>query len=182
MGSKSEQRMEKMNNLKDKGNIVLIGMPGSGKSTNGVVLAKALGFDFVDSDILIQHEKGMRLDELLEIHGTEGFNLIEEEVNAAIDVENTVIATGGSVVYGEKAMENLKKIGTVVFLNLGCEELSMRLGDLKERGVSIKEGQTLKDLYDERRPLYEKYADITVDVSGLSVRESMEKIKSHFKG
>ena len=145
-----------------KNNIILIGMPGSGKSTNGVILAKNMGMD------------------LLKINGPEGFNVIEEEVNAAIDVENTVIATGGSVVYGEKAMENLKAQGTVVYLDITCKELEERLGDLRERGVSIKDGWTLQDLYDERKPLYEKYADITVNVSGLTVGESMELIKSHF--
>ena len=153
-----------------KNNIILIGMPGSGKSTNGVILAKNMGMDFIDSDILIQHVKGMRLEELLNIHGPEGFNVIEEEVNAAIDVENTVIATG----------ENLKAQGTVVYLDITCKELEERLGDLRERGVSIKDGWTLQDLYDERKPLYEKYADITVNVSGLTVGESMELIKSHF--
>ena len=168
----------KMTNSKN--NIILIGMPGSGKSTNGVILAKNMGMDFIDSDILIQHVKGMRLEELLNIHGPEGFNVIEEEVNAAIDVENTVIATGGSVVYGEKAMENLKAQGTVVYLDITCKELEERLGDLRERGVSIKDGWTLQDLYDERKPLYEKYADITINVSGLTVGESMELIKSHF--
>ena len=131
----------KMTNSKN--NIILIGMPGSGKSTNGVILAKNMGMDFIDSDILIQHVKGMRLEELLNIHGPEGFNVIEEEVNAAIDVENTVIATGGSVVYGEKAMENLKAQGTVVYLDITCKELEERLGDLRERGVSIKDGWTL---------------------------------------
>lgn len=165
-----------------KNNIILIGMPGSGKSTNGVILAKNMGMDFIDSDILIQHVKGMRLEEILNAHGPDGFNAIEEEVNAAIDVDNTVIATGGSVIYGDKAMQNLKAQGTIVYLDISCEELEERLGDLRERGVSIKDGWTLQNLYDERKPLYEKYADITVNVSGLTVGESMELIKSHFSG
>lgn len=161
-----------------KNNIVLIGMPGCGKSTTGVVLAKAMGYDFLDSDILIQHEKGATLEKLIEQHGPDGFNIIEDEVNSKINVEKTVIATGGSVVYGENAMANLKKIGVVVFIKLECDAVARRLGDLKARGISMKEGQTLEDLFDERQPLYEKYADIIVDTSGMQIREAMAEIKN----
>lgn len=162
-----------------KNNIVLIGMPGCGKSTIGVVLAKALGFDFLDSDLVIQHEKGKRLEEIIAEVGPDGFNKVEEEVNAGINVENTVIATGGSVIYGPKAMDHLAKIGHIVFIKLSCEEIEKRLGSLKERGVSIKEGQTLQDLYNERKTLYEKYAEIVVDTTGLEIKDAMALVKQN---
>lgn len=158
-------------------NLIFIGMPGSGKSTNGVVLAKVLGCDFLDADILIQNEKGMRLDEILDEFGPDGFNKVEEEVLSGIDLSDSVIATGGSAVYGEKAMKHLRSIGTVIYLEIAYDDLKKRLGDLKKRGVSIKEGQTLYDLYMERKPLYERYADVTVNVTNQSIRESIDKIK-----
>lgn len=152
-------------------NIILIGMPGAGKSTVGVVLAKKKGCRFLDSDLLIQEQYDALLHELIERHGIEGFLKIEEEVNASIDVMRTVIATGGSVVYGEKAMAHFKEIGTVVYLALSCEGIIKRLGDLHERGVTLREGQTLEDLYVERVPLYEKYADVTIDCENKGIRE-----------
>lgn len=154
-----------------KKNIILIGMPGAGKSTVGVVLAKKRGCRFLDSDLLIQEKYDALLYELIAEHGTDGFLKIEEEVNASIDVKRTVIATGGSVVYGKTAMEHLKKIGTVVYLKLPLETIRDRLGDLSERGVTLREGQTLEDLYRERIPLYETYADVTVDCRNKSIRE-----------
>ena len=147
-------------------NITLIGMPGAGKSTLGVVLAKILGYEFLDSDLLIQKEEKRRLYQIIDEEGEEGFKAIENRVNASIDTENTVIATGGSVVYCSEAMEHLKSIGKVVYLSLSLESLEKRLGNLKKRGVLLKEGQTLKSLYEERVPLYEKYADIVVDEEG----------------
>lgn len=159
-----------------KDNIVLIGMPGAGKSTVGVVLAKKRGCRFLDSDLLIQEKYGALLHELIAGHGTEGFLKMEEEVNASIDVTRTVIATGGSVVYGERAMEHLKKIGTVVYLKLSCDTIKKRLGDLNERGVTFRKGQTLEDLYHERIPLYERYADVTVDCERKSIREIAEEL------
>ena len=166
-----------------KKNVVLIGMPGCGKSTTGVVLAKALGFDFVDSDLVIQKKYGKKLEEIIDQVGPDEFNKIEEKVNAELDIDRTILATGGSVIYGPKAMENLGKQAVVVYIKLSYEEIEKRLGSLKERGVSIKDGQTLKDLYDERIPLYEKYADITADTSNLDVRESVlciiDKLKEH---
>lgn len=152
-------------------NIILIGMPGAGKSTVGVVLAKKKGCRFLDSDLLIQEQYDALLHELIERHGIEGFLKIEEEVNASIDVKRTVIATGGSVVYGEKAMAHFKEIGTVIYLALSCEGIVQRLGDLHERGVTLREGQTLEDLYVERVPLYEKYADVTIDCENKGIRE-----------
>lgn len=157
-------------------NITLIGMPGVGKSTIGVVLAKVLGYQFLDSDLLIQKQEKRRLSEIIEEEGYRGFQEVENRVNAAIDVESTIIATGGSVVYCEDAMEHLKSIGTVVYLKLSLQALSKRLGNLKGRGVLLKEGQTLADLYDERTPLYEKYADIVVDEEGKDLEASLESL------
>lgn len=157
-------------------NIVLIGMPGSGKSTVGVVLAKVMGYGFMDSDLVIQAQEGKRLFEIMNEVGTEGFIQIENRVNSQIIVERCVIATGGSVVYGREAMEHLKKIGKVVYLKLSYRELRRRLGNLRCRGVVLKEGQSLRDLYEERIPLYEKYADITIETEGLGVEETLEKI------
>ena len=144
-------------------NVTLIGMPGSGKSTIGVILAKALRYEFLDSDLLIQKQEKRKLSEIIEQDGPERFKEIENRVNADIHVTDTVIAPGGSVIYCEEAMEHLKEISTVVYLKLSYETLESRLGNLKERGVTIREGMTLRDLYNERVPLYEKYADLTLD-------------------
>lgn len=160
-----------------KQNIVLIGMPGVGKSTVGVVLAKNMGYSFVDSDLFIQQQEGKLLHEIIEERGLDGFNEVENQVNASIQVSRCVIATGGSVVYGAQAMEHLKEIGTVVYLSLSCEELADRLGDLNERGVSIKPGQTLEDLMQERTPLYERYADLTINCENKKIREIVQTIK-----
>ncbi len=158
-------------------NLILIGMPGCGKSTVGVVLAKALGMDFVDSDLVIQKETGRKLSQLLDEHGDEGFRAIENRINAALEVENSVVATGGSVVYGEEAMRHLKSIGTVVYLKLGYAAIENRLGDLHARGVTIKPGWTLRDLYNERVPLYEKWADLTVPCGRMRLREVVRWIQ-----
>ncbi len=157
-------------------NIVLIGMPGAGKSTVGVVLAKKLGFSFLDSDLLIQDHEKMLLHEIIEQKGLDGFNQIENEVNASITATNSVIATGGSVIYGKEAMEHLKTIGTVIYLQLNYEELKERLGDLEERGVSIRPGMTLEDLYAERTPLYETYADLTIACDNKPIRKIVQEI------
>ena len=157
-------------------NITLIGMPGAGKSTLGVVLAKVLGYQFLDADLLIQKQEKRRLHQIISEEGIEGFKAIENRVNASIEAENTVIATGGSVVYCEEAMEHLKKIGKVVYLKLSLEALSRRLGNLKGRGVVLKEGQTLKSLYEERIPLYEKYADLVVDEEGKDLEASLQAV------
>ena len=157
-------------------NITLIGMPGAGKSSIGVVLAKVLGYQFIDSDLLIQKAEKRTLSKIIEDEGTEGFKAIENRVNASIQVENTVIATGGSVVYCDEAMQHLKSEGVVVYLKISLELLSRRLGNLKGRGVVLKEGQTLASLYDERVPLYEKYADVIVDEHHLNVEQTIEKI------
>ena len=160
-----------------KNNIVLIGMPGCGKSTIGVVLAKVLGYRFLDADLLIQEQEGRRLSQIIEEEGILGFGRIENQVNASIRAERTVIATGGSVVYGREAMEHLGTIGTILYIKLPYEEIQKRLGDLNERGITIKDGQTLLDLYRERVPLYEKYAHLTVETDGLELRDSVKRIK-----
>lgn len=161
-----------------KTNLVMIGMPGSGKSTVGVVLAKTMNLEFIDSDILIQKTYDMRLAQIIEQYGDDGFRRIENDVNAGIQAENTVIATGGSVIYGREAMEHLKEIGTVIYLNLSYPNLVERLGDLHARGVTFKPGQTLQDLYNERVPQYEQWADITVPCDGKRLREVAEWIKA----
>ena len=160
-----------------KNNIVLIGMPGCGKSTIGVVLAKVLGYRFLDADLLIQEQEDRRLSQIIEEEGVQGFDRIENQVNASIRAERTVIATGGSVVYGREAMEHLGAIGTILYIKLPYEEIQKRLGDLNERGITIKDGQTLLDLYRERVPLYEKYAHLTVETDGLELRDSVKRIK-----
>ena len=162
-------------------NITLIGMPGAGKSTIGVVLAKVLGYQFLDSDLLIQKQEKRRLSEIIEEEGYIGFQEVENRVNASIEADKTVIATGGSVVYCEEAMEHLKSIGTVVYLKLSLNALSKRLGNLKGRGVLLREGQTLTDLYDERTPLYEKYADIVIDEEGKDLEASLELLLETLK-
>lgn len=157
-------------------NIVLIGMPGSGKSTVGVVLAKSIGYDFLDSDLEIQAREGRKLHEIISGNGLEDFLKIEEAVNASFVVEHTVIATGGSAVYGQRAMEHLKEIGSVIYLKLPYEEIRHRLGDLNQRGVAMRSGQSLFDLYEERVVLYEKYADKTIECFHKEIREIVAEI------
>ena len=156
--------------------IVLIGMPGVGKSTAGVVLAKVLGYEFIDADLIIQQQEGKLLREIIAEVGTDGFIEVENRVNSQIEVEKSVIATGGSVVYGKEAMLHLREIGTVVYLKVSYDILEKRLHDIKGRGVVLKDGQDLRGLYEERVPLYEKYADITVCEDNLNVEQTIEKI------
>lgn len=160
-----------------KDNIILIGMPSCGKSTVGVVLAKALGYRFVDSDLVIQERTGKLLSDIIDEKGLEAFNEIENEINTSLDYHKAVIATGGSVIYGKEAMEHLQSIGTIVYLELPFETLCERIGDLTARGVSIKEGQSFRELFEERRPMYEKYADITIHGETLSIREIVHELK-----
>lgn len=149
-------------------NITLIGMPGAGKSTIGVILAKRLGYRFVDSDLLIQEQEHRLLKEIIADEGLEGFKRIENRVNAELAVEHSVIAPGGSVIYCEDAMKHLKELGMVVYLRVSYEELSKRLGDLIDRGVALKEGQGLRELMQERGVQYEKYADFIIDEEGMT--------------
>lgn len=158
-------------------NIILIGMPGVGKSTIGVILAKVLGYQFLDADLLIQKSEGKLLKDIIAEKGTEGFIQVENRVNSRIEAENAIIATGGSVVYGKEAMEHLKSIGTVVYLKQSLPVLEKRLRNIRNRGVVLKKGQTLKDLYRERTALYEKYADVTVDEYGLDIEETVQAVR-----
>lgn len=154
-----------------KNNIILIGMPGVGKSTIGVVLAKRLGYQFVDCDLVMQEQQGKLLYEIIEEKGIDGFLEIENQTNTALQAERAIVATGGSAVYGREAMKHLREIGTVVYLKLSYEAIQERLGDLNERGVAVRDGQTLLDLYQERVPLYEAYADIILDCEAKSIRD-----------
>ena len=158
-------------------NIILVGMPSCGKSTLGRILSKELQYDFLDTDEVIIRQNGCPLRDILDARGVDGFVAVEEAAVCSVQAEKTVIATGGSVVYSEKAMEHLKKMGKVVYLCLTFDEMERRLGDLHARGVAIAPGATLQDLYNERVPLYEKYADITVNIrNGNSVRQSMQNL------
>ena len=159
-----------------KNNIVLIGMPGVGKSTICVILAKILAYHFLDSDLVIQEREGKRLHQIISEVGCEEFLKIENNVNASLNVDRTIIATGGSAVYGKEAMEHLKEIGEVVYLKADYPTIEKRLGNLEKRGVALKEGQSLKDLYDERTKLYELYADVIVDEKGLGTGETIDEV------
>lgn len=165
----------------NKSNIVLIGMPGVGKSTVGVILAKIAGKAFCDTDLVIQERTGKLLSEIISERGTDGFIALENEHIAAITVRNSVIATGGSAVYGEGAMENLSRDGVIVYLKASFELLDSRLSDIKGRGVVSRTGQSLCDIYAERCPLYEKYADVTVDCDGSGVEKTVERILESIK-
>ncbi len=164
--------------MQNKTNIVLLGMPGSGKSTVGVLLAKSLGKRFVDTDLLIQEQEGRLLSEIIEEEGLDRFIEIENQVNAAVEAENSVIAPGGSAIYGKEAMEHFKEIGQVVYLKLSYRSVVHRLGDLTKRGVVFRPGQSLKSLYQERCPLYEAYADYIVECDGRKIGETLEAVKA----
>lgn len=157
-------------------NIILIGMPGSGKSTVGVLLAKMMGYGFVDTDLLIQHFEGKKLYEILRDKGNDYFSEIENKIISGVQARQTVIATGGSAVFGREAMEHLSSIGTVVYLKVSLRELRRRVKNFSTRGIMMKNGQTLDDIFTERSPLYEKYADITVNCTGGSLQKNAEKI------
>lgn len=169
------ERVSRMNNL------VLIGMPGCGKSTIGVVLAKVMGYQFIDSDLLIQEKEHRLLSVILEEDGIDRFNEIENQVNASIETDRAVIATGGSVVYGAEAMEHLRNIGVVIYMRLPYKEIEDRLVDLFERGISMRNNQTLKELYEERTPLYEKYAHAIVDVEDRTIRDTVLLVKDKYE-
>lgn len=157
-------------------NIIFIGMPASGKSTVGVVVAKRIGYEFIDADLLIQKQENKLLKEIIEQEGIEGFIAIENQVNCELNPHKAIIAPGGSVVYCQEAMEHYKKIGTIVYLEVAYETINNRIQSAKNRGVVLKENQTLKDLYEERRVLFEKYADITVSEEGLTLEETIDKV------
>ena len=155
-------------------NIILIGMPGVGKSTLGSTLAKKLKYNFIDTDILIQEKVRKSIPQIIKEKGIDRIIQIENEVNSNINVEKSVIATGGSVIYGKTAMDNLKKIGKIIYLKQDFETINKRIDNIEERGIILRENQTLKDLYNERTPLYEKYADIVIEEGNLSIEETLQ--------
>ena len=158
-------------------NIILVGMPGAGKSTLGVLLAKAMGKLFVDTDIIIQQKTKRLLQDIIDNDGTDAFLQLEEEILMSVNEENTVIATGGSAVYSEKAMEHFRKGGKIVYLHVDFAEIEKRVTNITTRGIVLKNGKSLADAFDERKPLYDKYAHITVDCTGNTVEESVCRIK-----
>ncbi len=160
-----------------KKNIVLIGMPASGKSTAGVILAKEMKYNFYDTDLLLQAETDMTLAEIIRERGLDGFLKLEDRLLSEINVTGCVIATGGSAVYGDNAMANLKKIGKVVYIKLRFEVIESRLKNIETRGVAMREGTTLHELYDERIGLYEKYADTVIEADGLNTEQTVQRIK-----
>ena len=157
-------------------NIVLIGMPAVGKSTIGVLLAKSLLLSFTDTDLLIQEKYKKSLCDIIKDNGTKAFLNIEEDIILNADFKNSVIATGGSAVFGERAMNQLKENGVIVYLSLPIDEIKRRIGDIKSRGVVLTNGNTVDDIFKERKPLYEKYADIRFDCDNLTAEECVEKI------
>jgi shikimate kinase len=167
-----------------KDNIILIGLPGAGKSTLGVVLAKIVNYRFLDCDLLIQQKRGKTLQELIDELGVPGFLEVENEVLSGISARRTIISTGGSAVYSQQAMAHLGSIGTVVHLQVGYDEMARRLGDLDERGVVARDGKAvdLRSLYEERMPLYERYAEITLDVDQVEFREAAIELKGIMEG
>ena len=157
-------------------NIVIIGMPGAGKSTMGVILAKTLGRNFIDTDIVAQENTGRLLQEIIDDEGTDAFLKTEERTILSLQCRNAVIATGGSVVFSEKAMEHLKKDGVVLYLKISFEEMERRLKNITTRGIVLAAGQGLREMYIRRVPLYEKYADITIECSGADFEKCIGNV------
>ncbi|MCM3782449.1 shikimate kinase [Neobacillus mesonae] len=162
--------------MRNHKNIVLIGMSGAGKSTLGVLLAKALGMNFIDTDIVIQQNTGMRLQEIIDTYGFEQFMKIEETVVSELQLENHVISTGGSVIYSEKVMHALKQNGQIIYLYVPYEEIKNRLKNITSRGIVIKQGNSLKDVYDERAPLYLRYSDQTFECSNKDIEQCVSEM------
>lgn len=162
-------------------NITMIGMPSSGKSSVGVLLAKRLGMDFVDVDLVIQNRTGKLLKEIIAEKGNDGFLKVEGDIACTLNPENTVIAPGGSICYEDWAMEHLKKISTIVYLDVAFEEMERRIGNVTDRGVTIPAGYTLRDLYNERTKLYAKYADVTCDERGKDLGAVVDWLREYFE-
>lgn len=169
--------------MAEKDNIVLIGMPGAGKSTLGIVLAKIMNYHFIDADLVIQNQCDKTLQKIIDACGPEGFIEVENEILRDIEASKSIISTGGSAVYSDEAMQHLTEIGTVVYLQISYDELVNRLHDLQERGVVLKGGigMSLRELFDERKPLYEQYAEITVDVNDLTITAAARKVADAIK-
>lgn len=160
-------------------NIILIGMPGVGKSTIGVILAKTLGLSFLDTDLVIQKQEGKLLQDIIDENGLEAFLDIEERAILSVKGDGMVIATGGSVVYRERAMEHLKSLGHIIYLKLHYKAIERRINNIKTRGIAMGNNKTIKDIYFERKDLYEKYADIIYSCRGQSVEDIVEGIISY---
>ncbi|SHJ31772.1 shikimate kinase [Malonomonas rubra DSM 5091] len=158
-------------------NLILIGMPGAGKSTVGVILAKRLGYHFIDTDLLIQAQEGCRLQDIIDRQGLERFRQIEEQVLLGLETQRTVIATGGSVIYSRPGIEAIKRCGRLVYLQVGLAELQSRISDMGERGLVMGAGQSFSDLYAERTPLYAEHADVFVDCTGLNTEQVAARIE-----
>lgn len=163
--------------------ITLIGMPGAGKTCMGKALSRKLNMKVIDGDKLIEQRTGKKLHEIISEKGLDGFKKIEEETLLSINEDNIIISPGGSAVYYESVMEHFKKKGIVVYLYVSPEVLIDRLGDFSKRGIVLKEGQTIRDLFDERTPLMEKYADIKINCNGSAYayyqREAIQKIRKY---
>jgi shikimate kinase len=157
-------------------NIILIGMPASGKSTVGVILAKTLGMNFIDTDLLFQTKTGELLQNMIDSKGMKAFLKAEEDTLLSIESENTVIATGGSAVYSEAAMTYLASLGIIVYLELSFETIQARMDNINTRGIAMGPGENLQSLYEKRIPLYERYADILVNIERLTIEESVKAI------
>ncbi|MDD4474444.1 MAG: shikimate kinase [Eubacteriales bacterium] len=158
-------------------NIILIGMPGAGKSTIGVILAKTLGLDFIDTDLIIQHREKRMLQDIIDNDGIKGFIEIEKDAILSLDCEDSVIATGGSVVLSEEAMEHLKRLGTVIFIDVSYKEIERRIKNITTRGIVKSKDKSLLDTYKERLPLYKKFADATVIAKNKTSEEIVTEIK-----
>ncbi len=157
-------------------NIVLIGMPGCGKSTVGVILAKTLGVGFVDTDLIIQQREKRLLQDIIDTDGIDAFLDIEADAVMSLDCENQVVATGGSVVFREKSVKHLKNNGKIFFLNVSLDEIKKRLDNINTRGVAAEKTQSIEDIFNQRYPLYIKYADHVLDLKNSNVEETVEKI------
>lgn len=157
-------------------NVILVGMPACGKSTVGVVLAKTMNKGFVDTDILIQQAESRTLQEIIDQEGNDYFHHVEERVLLNFEGEDYVVATGGSAIYFDRAMDKFKEKGVVVYIKVTLDTILERLNNIKSRGVTLEKGQTIADLYEQRIPLYQKQADMVVEADGLSVEEVVEKI------
>lgn len=157
-------------------NVILIGMPGSGKSTLGVLLAKALGYSFIDTDLVISRMANKPLQQILDEDGLDAFLALEEEAGSALECDHTVVATGGSMVLGKTAMEHLRSLGRVVYIDVPFDEIKRRVTNITTRGIAFRKNETLEAVYDHRKPLYEKYADSTVPVTAGNIEETVQKL------
>jgi len=162
----------------EQNNVILIGMPGAGKSTVGVILAKRLGLNFIDTDLIIQAREKARLQEIIDQHGSRYFRHIEEEMLLNLNMEDCVIATGGSMIYSEEGTRELKRTGLFVYLEVSLTTLQQRITDMGSRGLVMEKGQSFAELYRERTPLYQQAADLTITCDGLTVEQVATQIET----